>query len=77
MRTTVDIDEKLLADVVEQTGERTKSKALNRVLEEYLYWKAVEGLRAMAGKVEFVDGFEQMLEEQEAREIERLKRARL
>ena len=77
MRTTVDIDEKLLADVVEQTGEKSKGKALNRVLEEYLYWKALEGLRAMAGKVEFVDGFEQMLEEQEAREIERLKRARL
>ena len=75
MRTTVDIDEKLLADVVEQTGEKSKGKALNRALEEYLYRKAVEGLRAVAGKVEFVDGFEQMLEEQKSREIERLKRA--
>ena len=77
MRTTVDIDEKLLADVVELTGEKSKGKALNRALEEYLYWNAVDGLRAIAGKVEFVDGFEQMLEEQKAREIERLKRARL
>ncbi len=77
MRTTVDIDEKLLADVVEQTGEKSRGKALNRALEEYLYRKAVEGLRAIAGKVEFVDGFEQMLEEQKSREIERLKRARL
>ena len=77
MRTTVDIDEKLLADVVEQTGEKSRGKALNRALEEYLYRKAVEGLRAMAGKVEFVDGFEQMLEAQKSREIERLKRARV
>ena len=77
MRTTVDIDEKLLADVVEQTGEKSRGKALNRALEEYLYRKAVEGLRAIAGKVEFVDGFEQMLEEQKSREIERLKHARL
>ena len=77
MRTTVDIDEKLLADVVEQTGEKSKGKALNKALEEYLYWRAVEGLRAMAGKVEFMDDVEQMLEEQKAREIVRLKRARV
>ena len=35
MRTTLDIDPDLLEKVVETTGERSKTRAVNRALEEY------------------------------------------
>ncbi len=36
MRTTLDIDSTLLDAVVETTGERSKTKAVNKALEEYV-----------------------------------------
>ena len=36
MRTTLDVDQKLLKDVVEVTGESSKSKAVSKALKEYL-----------------------------------------
>ncbi len=36
MRTTIEVDEKLLRDVIHVTGERRKSRAIGKALEEYL-----------------------------------------
>jgi len=36
MRTTLNIDEKLLNNVIKITGEKNKSKAINKALEEYI-----------------------------------------
>jgi Arc/MetJ family transcription regulator len=58
MRTTLDLDEKLLERVIEATGEKSKSKALNKVMEEYLRHRAVDELLAMAGKIELDDSWE-------------------
>jgi Arc/MetJ family transcription regulator len=33
MRTTIDVDEKLLPDVIHVTGERRKSRAIGKALE--------------------------------------------
>ena len=77
MRTTLDVDEKLLEQVVKFTGEKNKSKAVSNALKLYLQWKATQELRAMAGKIEFVDNFEEILKEQNKLDIERLKRAHL
>ena len=63
MRTTLDIDSKLLADIEELTGETSKSKAVSKALEEYLRMKAIQELLAMAGKIDFI-GWEQMEEEE-------------
>ncbi len=49
MRTTLDVDEKLLDAVVNATGEKSKSKAVNKVLQEYMRRKSVEELIAAAG----------------------------
>ena len=62
MRTTLDVDEKLLARVIALTGEKSKSKVVNEALREYLRKKAVEGLRAMAGKIDLVDNLEELKE---------------
>ncbi len=53
MRTTVDINPGLLNKVVEATGQNSKSKAVNKALEEYLRGSAYDALLAMAGTVAF------------------------
>ena len=55
MRTTLDIDEELLAKVVQATGEKSKTKAVSSALEEYIRRKAINELRAMAGKIQIDD----------------------
>ena len=44
MRTTLDIDGKLLDSVVDATGERSKSRAVNAALKEYIWRKQVQEL---------------------------------
>ncbi len=71
MRTTLDIDPKLLEDLVEVTGEKSKTKAVNRALEDYVRGKKIDELRAMAGKVDILDNWRELeeleLEEQRKR----------
>lgn len=69
MRTTLEINEKLLSEVEKETGIKGKSKAVNKALEEYLYMKAVQKLTALAGHIEFVETWEEM-EERELRDME-------
>ena len=51
MRTTLDIDVELLGKVVDATGERTKSKAVNAALKEYIRRKHVQELIDSWGKI--------------------------
>lgn len=51
MRTTLDIDGELLSKVVDATGERTKSKAVNAALKEYIRRKHVQELIDSWGKI--------------------------
>lgn len=57
MRTTLDIDEGLLEELVKLTGEKSKSKALNKALEEYIRRRRIEELRAMLGTIDLVDNW--------------------
>jgi hypothetical protein len=63
MRTTLDIDSQLLADIEDLTGENSKSKAVNKALEEYRQMKAIQNILAMAGKIE-MRSWEEMEEEE-------------
>lgn len=51
MRTTLDIDRKLLDAVVEATGEETESEAVNAVMKEYIRRKHVKELIGSWGKI--------------------------
>ena len=51
MRTTLNIDGKLLETVLEATGETTKSKAVNAALKEYIRRKHVQELIDSWGKI--------------------------
>ena len=51
MRITLNIDSKLLESVLEATGEKTKSKAVNAALKEYIRRKHVQELIDSWGKI--------------------------
>ena len=53
MRTTIDIEPSLLERVVSATGEKTKSKAIARALEDYLRREAYKELLSLEGTMEF------------------------
>lgn len=56
MRTTLDIDEKLLAELLEATGETSRGKAVDRAMEAYLKRVAIDRLLQARGKFpEMVD----------------------
>ena len=61
MRTTLNIDSDLLEDILEATGERTKSKAVNAVLKEYIRRKRVKEWIDSWGKI-IVDDYRDEVE---------------
>ena len=71
MRTTLDIDRELLDKVVEATGERSKTKAVNKALQEYVRRTSISEIREMAGRYVIDDTRE------EQREAERRRQALL
>ena len=62
MRTTLDVDEGLLRNVIEITGEKSKSKAINKALGEYVQKVKIQELKALSGKVRVVDNWEEWRE---------------
>ena len=68
MRTTLDIDRELLDKVVETTGERSKTKAVNKALQEYVRRVSVSELREMAGKYVIEDTREDQSEAERRRQ---------
>ena len=72
MRTTLNIDKKGLAEVVEAAGE--KSKAMNMALEQFIRQKNIKNLLSMAGKLEIddVSGEQAVLDKQRAEYLEKL-----
>ncbi len=53
MRTTLDILDSLIRDLIRVTGERKKTKAICIPLEDYIRSRRKEGLLALSGKVKF------------------------
>jgi Arc/MetJ family transcription regulator len=57
MRTTLEIDEKLIEDVTKVTGEKSLSKAVSKALDEYIRRKKIDRLWALAGRIDLVDSW--------------------
>ena len=51
MKTTIDIPEKALAEVMKFTGAKTKKEAVVKALEEFNRLQKVEALLKMAGSI--------------------------
>ncbi|MDO8690018.1 MAG: type II toxin-antitoxin system VapB family antitoxin [Dehalococcoidia bacterium] len=52
MRTTIDVDERLMGQVEAITGEASKNKAVNKALQEYVRRVRIEELLASLGKLD-------------------------
>ena len=62
MRTTLDVDEKLMETMLKMTGEKSKSKAVNKAMEDFIRRKSIDDLRAMAGKIDMIDNWQELEE---------------
>ena len=52
MRTTLEIDEVLLDEVIEAMGEKSKSKAVNRALLDYIRTERLKRLLQLEGRLD-------------------------
>jgi len=52
MRTTITLDESLVAAVKDVTRERTKTRAITSALTEYIRRKKLDELRGLLGKIQ-------------------------
>ena len=59
MRTTLNIDAKIIEETVNITGISSKSKAVGVALADWVRRKRIEALRGMRGKVEISDDLEE------------------
>jgi Arc/MetJ family transcription regulator len=55
MRTSISIDDHKLSALLEATGTRNMTKALNLAVDHYLRQKALRDLRALRGQVNILD----------------------
>lgn len=60
MRTTLDINGKLLEDAVELSGEKTKTAAVEVALREYVRLRRKEMLLNLRGKVKIEDNWREL-----------------
>jgi Arc/MetJ family transcription regulator len=62
MRTNIEIDDKLMNDVLKATGARTKKEAVELGLKALIKMKKQEGIKAFRGKLEWVGDLDEMRE---------------
>lgn len=67
MRTTLDIDSVLLDKIVDATGEKTKSKAVNAALKDYIRRKHIQEFIDSWGKIIIDDYSEEIAKANEER----------
>jgi Arc/MetJ family transcription regulator len=70
MRTTIDVDPRLLAEAERITGETSPSKAVNAALRELVRRRKLSELREMLGTTDWEDNLAE-LEELEAEKARR------
>lgn len=51
MRTTLDLDEKLVKELLAVTGAKTKTEVIHLAISEFLRRKKIEQLLALEGKI--------------------------
>ncbi len=66
MRTTLDLDDELMAALMRQHPQETKTRAVEHAIESYLRTDALRKLRDLAGRIEIEDA------SSELRKIDRL-----
>jgi Arc/MetJ family transcription regulator len=60
MRTNIEIDEKLMDEIIEKTSLKTKREIVHAALKEFLQKLKREELASMGGKVNWIEDLEAM-----------------
>ncbi|WP_439482058.1 type II toxin-antitoxin system VapB family antitoxin [Cyclobacterium plantarum] len=60
MRTNIEIDDKLMDEIIHKTSLKTKREIVHVALEEFLQKLKREELAGMAGKIDWVEDLEEM-----------------
>lgn len=60
MRTNIEIDEKLMDEIIHKTSLKTKREIVHVALEEFLQKLKREELASMAGKIDWTADLEEM-----------------
>lgn len=78
MRTTLSLDDRLIKELMEVTGAKTKTEAIHLAISEFIRRKKLEGLKALSGKIHIADNWQELeeLEMKEQEEEERRWRGR-
>jgi len=58
MRTTIDLDDKLVNAAMKLTGARTKSEAVRIALQQLVRLRPKKNLLDLAGKIQFTNAFD-------------------
>jgi Arc/MetJ family transcription regulator len=72
MRTTINVDEKLLSEALKVTGERDRGRVVNQALDEMVRRRKIDRLLASRGKLDLKDNWEEWEEVELAEELKRL-----
>ena len=51
MRTTINVSDNVIAEILKLVKAKTKTEAINRALSDYVRMKRLEKLRALRGKL--------------------------
>lgn len=69
MRATLNLPDELINEILRITGEKSKTKALTKAMEEFIRQKKINQLIELSGKIEIED-FTKELEDMELKEAE-------
>jgi len=53
MRTTINVEENILQDLMQYTEAKTRTEAVNRAIAEWVRLKRIDELRAKRGKIQW------------------------
>jgi Arc/MetJ family transcription regulator len=60
MRTTVNVEENILQDLMQYTKAKTRTEAVNRAIAEWVRLKRIDELRAKRGKIQWEGDLDDM-----------------
>ena len=62
MRTTLNLNDRLIAELKRVSGARTKTEAIHIAAREYIYRRTVEKIKSLRGKVPLADNWKSLRE---------------
>ena len=60
MRTTINVEEEILRDLMRLTAAKTRTEAVNKAIAEWVRLKRIDTLRAKRGKVAWEGNLDEM-----------------